>query len=71
MEEEVDVYTNKPVRVEDLPSVEEIFFTPLEPNYLRVRMVGALIFWILLMVVAGTITYTTGIISEAFGWIPL
>lgn len=49
MEENQNLFTNPPIDLHSLPSVETLEFTALEPSYKTVRLVGAGIFSIVLL----------------------
>ena len=49
------IFENLPVDAEALPKVESLTFHPIEKKYLRVSLISAAIFWVLVLVGANSI----------------
>lgn len=63
---EDQAFSNEPLDVTDLPSVDLEIFESLDPNYLRVRLIGDVIFAVI-VVIASVVVATV----VSWWWLPL
>ncbi len=60
-------FTNEPVDVSGLPQLADEHFVPVHPNFLRVSLIGSVVF-ALIVIVVGVVT---AVLVPSYTWIPL
>ena len=59
-------FTNEPIDVSSIPTLDEDHFVGVDPKYLQVSLIGSAIFAI--VVIVGCIT--VGVLLSSYKWIP-